>query len=462
MTIWCPNVEAQEPPIYQAIAKALADDIRLGQLRAGDRLPTHRELADQMGVARGTITRAYTEAERMGLVRSEIGRGTFVCPVREADDHPLPSLRQPTNTLIDLSVNYPVYSEDPDLNAMTRELSRSPDLDQLLRYQSYLGMPRHRATGATWARRHGATVTEDQILLTNGSQHALNVIFSTLCEPGDLIVTDEVTYPGIKAIAKLLNLRLFGLPIDKDGFDPEAFESACLNRPVRALYCMPTIQNPTTVSLSFERRKRIAQIAKTHGVLIVEDDVHRLYNDDPPPTLFSLAPDQTLFIASTGKEVAGGLRVAYLASPAAFVERLGLSVWATTGLVPPLCAEIATRWIEDGTADRTVARKRKETQARSKIATEMLADYEFLSQPDAMFLWLTLPAAWDSAEFAVEARRRGVGVTPAGAFLVDGRPAPCAVRICLGAARDQDQLRQGLRLILRTLKSDPGSGPAIV
>ncbi len=223
---------------------------------------------------------------------------------------------------------------------------------------------------------------------------------------------------------------------------------------------MPTVHNPTASTLPESRRREIARIAAENDVAIIEDDVHRLLADDPPPPIQTFAPDRSYFIAGLSKSVAGGLRIGYLVAPAHAVERLTQSIWATSWMASPLTAEIAAMWIDDGTADRVAERKRAEIAERQLLVRRLLDPSTYKTAPHAYHIWLQLPPAWRSASFANEARRRGVAVTPAEAFAVGS--VPNAVRACIGAAEDKDQLAAALKLLSATMACPPGTCPAVL
>ena len=460
MTIWSPSLETQAGPRYLAIVRALSDDIDRGRLRPGDRLPTHRDLGDRLGVAVGTITRAYAEAERLGLVRGEIGRGTFVTSV----GRPSYALKKGASAarLIELGMNEPLSAADPDIATSLRALAKRNDLQDLLRYQPPEGMPRHRGIGARWLARCGVDVAPDQVVLCSGAQHALVASLSAVASSGDWVFTEEMTYPGIKAAAKLLHLRLHGIAMDDEGLTPEAFESACKQRSAKALYCVPTLQNPTVTTMSSKRRKAIVKIAKQYDIAIVEDDVMRPLVEDAPPTLASLAPDRTFFITTLSKAISGGLRVAFVACPQGTAPNVGEGVWATQYMVPPLMAEIAATWIEDNTAERAMQWKREAIKERLDVAGEVLSGLTFHSHPSSYHIWVELPEGWTSASFSAEARRRGVVVTPAEAFQISGGEPPRCVRVCLGAVDDVHTLRAGLEVLAEISTSSPDPARAIV
>jgi len=460
MTSWKPVLEEGSGGLYLALAKAIDRDVRSGRLPVGARLPTHRELADELGVAVGTVTRAYAEAERRGLVRGEIGRGTFV----RDPAAPRAGLRtgETRSGFVDLSLNYPLYSEEPDLRESLRRLARRSDLSELLHYHASEGMPRHRAAGAEWARRCGMPADPNDVLICAGAQHALTVTLATVLKPGDVLLAEELAYPGLQGIASLLGVRLAPVALDDAGLVPEALDAACRRRKARALYCTPTLQNPTGSLMPEERRDEIARLAEKHDLFVLEDDVHRRFVEEAARPIASRVPDRGFFVAATSKALAGGLRVAYLVGPQGLAGRLAQALWATTWMVSPLNAEIVANWIEDGTAEDIVARKRAETAARQRIAAEYFRGLRPAPHPNALYAWVPLPPPWTSAQLTAAGRRAGVGVTPSELFRVGDGPAPAAVRICLGAAASRDELRRALDVLRTILDGPPGLGGSIV
>ncbi len=463
MTMWVPDVVTRPGPLYRAIVEALADDTARGVLAAGDRLPTHRELADRLGVTVGTVTRAYAEAARRGLVSGEVGRGTFARG-RAVVEAPLAVDREAPH--VDLSVNHPPVTGELDpgplLARTLAQLVQSRELTSLMGYAPDGGSESHRAAGAEWIRRGGLEATADQVLVTSGSQHGLTAVLATLLRPGDLVLTESLTYAGMKALAELLHVRLQGLPMDAHGLRPDAFEDACRAGAARALYCVPNLQNPTAAVMPESRRREVAAIARAQGVLIVEDDVYGLLLDPAPPPLTSFAPELAYYLTGTAKILAPGLRVGYLLAPPGEWARLVGGVRATTWMAAPLMAEVAARWIADGTADEARRRKRAEVIARQAIAREVLARYRVQSQPESFHLWLSLPEPWRSDAFAAHARRRGVLVGASQTFLVGPGAAPAAVRVCLGPPRDREQLRRGLRTLAEAIEERPEAMAMIV
>jgi DNA-binding transcriptional MocR family regulator len=457
--MWNPDLSRYGGPRYVAIVEALAEDIERGRLKPGDQMPTHRELASHLGVNTGTITRAYSEAARRGLLVGETGRGTFIKGNLFDDAFPAPSSSE-DDSLIDLSLNIPPLPVGDLLGQALAKtlsgLSTRHGLSALLGYRTAAaGAERHRVAGAEWIARAGLKASPQQILVCNGALHAMTVVFSTLAKPGDTIFTESLTYPGMKNLAHLLNLRLQGLRMDEQGIVPEAFAQACQSGAAKVLYTIPTIQNPLGTLMPEERRREIAEIAIAHDVAIVEDDVHSFMLPDPPMPLASFAPKHSYYIMSTSKSIAGGMRVGYLYAPERMVEPLATSLRATVWMAAPLMAEIASEWIKDGTADRLVEQKRAEASARQEIARRALAGFDFDAHPLSFHLWLHLPEPWRSNEFTAQLRQRGVLVSPPEAFVPEREEAPHAVRVCLGATRSREELESGLDIIREVLQDTP-------
>jgi len=451
---WKPDVLNDDSPLYLSIVKALSADISNGKLAQGIRLPTHRELAGELGVAIGTITRAYDEAERRGLIHGEGRRGTFVGGAAK-DLSTLTTHYDAESRIIDLSKNHPTYSEDPSLAIALRHLARRSECQDLLQYPEPGGLLRHRLGGARWIETMGLTVDPESIIVTAGAQHGLLVAFSAIARRGDAVLVADHTYPGIKAVAELLGLQLVGLPLDDDGIVPEAIDAYCRKKKARVLYCVPTIQNPTNAVMPEARRREIAAVAEKHGLEIVEDEINRRMVPDPPPLISHYAADRGYLIASVSKVVAAGLRVGYIAVPRRSRQNLIDTLVASQLAVAPLPVEIITTWIEDGTAEKIIENRREESRIRQQMVAEMLQGYRLRTNATSYLVWLELPDRWTTMEFTMEAQRRGVALTPAEIFAINRGAARNAVRISISTAVDHATLKRALEIIRDMLDASP-------
>jgi DNA-binding transcriptional MocR family regulator len=457
MTNWIPDLTGHKGPRYRAIAEALAEDVRGGRLAAGMRLPTHRDLAWKLRVTIGTVSRAYAEAERRGFVAGEVGRGTFVRSPANLTTVMSGDILGETGDpdFIDLTINRPsAAGEGAAMAAALQQLAAEPDLVSRLDYQAPAGRREDRVAGAAFLDACGLATTPEQLVVTAGGQHAMACVIGTLARPGDILAVEALTYPGLRALASLLHLRLAPIAIDEEGLIPEALEAACRASPVRALYTMPTLHNPTTATMPVARREALAEVAQRHDVALIEDDVYGFLLDAPLPTLAHYAPQHGYYITSTSKSLMPTLRVGYVHAPKAGVEPIAAAVRATIHSAPPLMASIAARWVSDGTAARLVAEKRTEIRRRNRMARHILACGGSAGDPVAPHLWLTLPEPWRADDFVAAARRCGVGIIPAAAFAVTRQP-PDAVRICLGAQTTAERVERALTRLAELLASPP-------
>ncbi len=458
MTIWLPSLEERpDVPVYIAIADAIERDVRRGELRPGTRLPTHRRLARTLDVTVGTVSRGYAEAERRGLTIGEVGRGTFV---RHQSVETYPAIgagRTDQPGVVDLSLSLPSELEGaPEAVALAeslRALSEARDIGRLLAYTPDSAGPRQRAAAAAALRDMGVPASEERVTFTVGVQHALTVVGSALLRPGDTLMCGELTYPGARALGQMNGLRLRPVALDEFGMVPDAVEAACrADVAPAALYVIPNIQNPTGAVMPLERREHIAEIAASHGVLVIEDDVHGFLMEERPEPIAALIPDRTVYATSLAKALTTGLRTGFVHAPEALVPRLRAGVRSTVWMPPPLMVEVTTRWLEDGTARRLMELKRAETRARQELAKRVLEGYRADAHPDSLHLWLQLPEPWRSDELVAQARQRGVLVAGAEAFVVGRSEVPHAVRVSLGLPATRARLEHGLSVLVDILE----------
>ncbi len=476
--------EADMPCRYQRVAAALEAGIAQGLFLPEEALPTQRALADALGLTLGTVTHGYAEAAKRGLITGVTGRGTFVRASRPDVDllPPAPSpADRPVRTLPlspqgksgadgsslpDLRWNLGFIAPFEHLNPSLQEglarlqASLSPaELTALQSYQLPGGMEKHREAGALWARRCGAAVSGRDLLVCAGSQHALMTILMSLCSPGDRIAAESLSYPLLRQLAFRLRLNLAPVRTDASGMLPDALDQVCRAGGVRAVYLMPSCRNPTLTRMPESRRRDLTEVCRRHDLLIIEDDVFTLAVETGRriPAFSALAPERTCFIAATSEILGGGLRVAYLCPPAQYREELERTISYTISMVPPLMAELASRWILDGTADRVLEAKRREACARNLLAREVLDGSSLVTRRTGFFCWLPLPEPWTGIRFADEARQRGLLVAEGEHFMTGHAAQGEGVRLALGGLEKREDLAEALRTVLALLESRPES-----
>lgn len=449
MTIWKPDLSRFKGPRYLAIADAIADEIQTGRITPGFQLPTHRDLAEELGVTVGTITRGYAEAARRGLLRGETGRGTYIAGNTNTDSFLQHSEDLPKNA-VDLGMTLPLNYLDPNMATTFHQLAEEPDLQSLLRYYPSKGRHMDREIGAQWLKNYHLNVSADQVQLTNGGQNAIAVVLSSLFRPGDTLAVENVTYPLFKTLARRYSLKLVSVNMDNEGMLPEDLEKVCHNQHVRGIYCMPTCHNPTTACMSQQRRESIAELARKYDFYVIEDEAYALLHEEPFTPIYNLAPERTFYIASLSKAIACGLRYGYLVSPLDCYRRIEQAIADMMWMASPVSGRIARLWIEDGTAMATLHNKRNESRARNGLAQKILKHYPFSSQSTGYFIWLNLPEPWNSTDFALEASEQRVIVTSDEHFIVGRTNRLNAVRIALSGPDRREDVENGL-IVIREL-----------
>jgi DNA-binding transcriptional MocR family regulator len=446
--MWRPRLDRRSGPLYAALADAIARDVQAGRLRPGDRLPPQRELADALQMNVTTITRGYAEADRRGLVRGEIGRGTYVRPPAFAR----PQLQ--AAGLLDLGTNALLPQAHAgrlaaDLAAL---VERTPP-EQLFNYQPHAGRPEHREAAASFLRRARVPASFADTILTSGAQHAMAVALATLTAPGEAVLCESLTYTGMRSLANHLHVRAHPVAMDDEGLVPDALEDAAHESGARVLYCMPSVQNPTGRVMSRRRRHDVARVIQRLNLFVVEDDTYGFLTPGGEPLAASI-PDRTFYISSLSKSLVPGLRVGFLRTPSGWLDRVTGAVFATTVTVTPLAAAAAAQWMEDGTAEEIIRWKRDEIRARQQVTRDLLGSH-VSGAPESQHVWLQLPARWPADDFTRETRQRGVVITAGREFAVARHDAPNAVRVCLGPPAERQSLTRALATLAEILNDTP-------
>lgn len=444
---WTPAIHAASGPKYLAIAQSLADAIEAGVLAPGDRLPPQRALADTLGLDLTTVTRAYGEAQRLGLIEGNGRRGSYV----KAKSKAAPSIfaQDPGDT----GMNAPPEGFGGTLAQAFREsmagLLGSDGGALPFQYQRSGGAPSARRAGADLLKARGIPCSEDTVLVAAGGQNALHAIFSAEFRPSDTLAVCAQVYPGLLALARRFGVTLLAIPSDAEGMDPAALDKACAGGRVRGVYLVPTNDNPTTITMPSARREAIAAVIGKHALLLIEDDAYGWLPDHPLPPVSSLVPSQSWHIASVSKALTPGLRVAFLRAPdVAGAWRLAADMHETAIMAPPLNAAVVTDWIRNGMFHTLIGEVRAEARLRQQLVRECLPAASFRAQDYGYHLWIEVPDDLDVRHLCDVLREYRLPAIPADAFAAD-KPAvgPAAMRVSVGGAIGHDDLRRGLNLL---------------
>jgi DNA-binding transcriptional MocR family regulator len=454
--IWQPSVAKQKGETkHAALTERIIADIDSGILKPMDRMPTHRDLARELGLSVQTVSLSYKEAERLGYLSGEIGRGTFV-KARVTDRAGRMMLDHSQNEVLDLSIIRAVYldAHEDASREIFRELADSDIASFMRPCRPIAGLDRHRETARLWLQPMGVSAGAGRILVTNGAAHSIFLALSCIIRSGDVVLCENLTDHGIIGLSNILGFSLKGLPTDAEGILPDALEAACALGSVRALVLIPTLNNPTSHVAGTERRRAIAEIAQRYSIFVIEDEVYRPMIEEDLPSITELLPDLGFFATSFTKTVLTGLRVGYLVVPPAYSIRaasiLRVSSWSGTYLT----AEIATRWVENGTAQELLAIQRNEARSRQGIAAEILGDHFASSHPLSLCAWLKVPQHWTEDGLVRSLANQNVAVTPSEPFIA-GPGHGGGIRICLGGRMRHATLRKALTTVRQAFEQLP-------
>ncbi|GHA21342.1 GntR family transcriptional regulator [Devosia pacifica] len=438
-------------PPFSVLADAVAEEITSGRVPPGTRLPTHRQFAEEHTIALATATRVYRELEARGLVVGEAGRGVFV---RDPGVPAKLGMQQAAaDGLIDLVFNVPANPADAEmLRTGLKRLAAGGDLEAMMRYQPHAGRQHERSLFARHAARSLGPVDPERLIITSGAQHGLALSVLGVMDRGDQIGTDLLTYSGFASVAALKGLSLVPVPATPQMvMDTEMLERICCERTLRALYLMPTVQNPLGSVMDETTRQRIVDIARQHDLLIIEDGAYAFLEPDPPPSLLHLAPERTIYVGSFSKSLGTGLRVGYVIAPEELAERLVAVMRATTWNTPAVMSGLLAGWIEDGTVSRAEEARRVDGAKRQALCREILAGSELIGHRNAGFAWLPNAGRQRTEPIVSRLRAKGVAVSPSSAFAI-GEAVPQAIRLAFGGVSIPD-LEQAMAIVREELNS---------
>ena len=434
-------------PIYRQLANGFGQLIKQGVLKPGEKLPTHRNLADVFGVTVGTVTRAYAEAEKQGLVEARVGAGTFV---RQADKPGWflePVVLQSDQCNLGYNIPPPIDRSQMLQNAMQALSNHPSQLNSIMLYQKAEGFDQHRQCIADWLKKQGVAVDPARMLFTSGAQHGAQLAITALCRAGDAVLVEKYTYPGFISLARQQQITLKPVDMDEEGLLPESLEVACKQYKPRAIYCTPTLQNPTTATMSPARRQQILEICRRHQVMVLEDDVNGLLPANHPEPLVNIDPENVIYIGSLSKCLAPGLRVGYIHAPQHLYRKLAITLQNQCWMVSPLLTGLACELIISGGADRALQSTRTDIRLRQNKLEEVLPAFAMRMQPDCFHVWLEVPPEWELKDFVRTCRERDVTVKSGELFVTPGYLAPKFVRLAISAPESLRQLEGGLQSI---------------
>jgi DNA-binding transcriptional MocR family regulator len=446
MTIWQPDLDRSKP-LYLAIADAMTRDVEGGVLREGTRLPPQRDLAWKLGVTLGTVTRAYKEAETRGLLEGEVGRGSYVRKRPQVSALTTPA--QEREGVVDLTQAIPppvIKPEEMDL-AM-QSIMRDPRKLDLLDYAPPEGFHMHRSMAVQWLKRSGVEVAEGNVVISAGAHLGLITVLEAIGEGQVGVLAERTNYALLRNTFRNTHLNALPVDMDDDGMTPDSLLAQIRLTGARLVYLVPTLQNPTTHTMSARRRDEIVAIARKHDLTIIEDDIFRLLDARvQPPTFYQLAPERTFHVNSLSKVLAPGLRIGFVASPKGQERVLRSYLRNMAARTVGLTGELARYWIETDLASNILDRTRNELAARRNLFVEIFKTQTWRCAPGAPYAWLQLPQHWSPPRFAQALAQRNIKVTPGNMFELDATRGSQHVRICFGHPKNGWRIREAFETI---------------
>lgn len=454
MTNWMPDPASLSRPAYLSLAEQFARAIEGGTLPVGTRLMPHRKLADVLGLSVQTVSRAYDELIRRGLVAGEIGRGSFVLgPGAEALQ---PYLPERPGQVIDLSILKPVV-EAMHLDRMREGfawLAENLAAPSALSFRPNMVMPHHRAVAADWLIRQGIPAEAQGITLTNGATPAITAAVMGAAPRGAGIASEALTHHTLMPLCTYLGLDLEGVAMDEWGMLPAALHDVARKGVIRAVYLQPNVINPLAMAMPADRRAELVEVVRRHDLTIIENDILNVMIPDRAPAFAALAPERTLHICGFTKITVPGLRMAYLHAPPRYATALANRHLVANWMATPPMADLLSHWVQDGTVAELAAWQSGAMADRHSLAAEVLGPAMPVCHGNSLHLWLPLPEQWTEEAFVAQARHRGVALAAGNAFRASDRWRREAIRISLGSTQSED-LRRGLSTVATMLGDVP-------
>jgi GntR family transcriptional regulator of abcA and norABC len=443
--MWKPDRSAKKP-LYQQIVDHLERSISYGELPPGTTLPSERKLAEQLNVNRSTIIQAYDQLRASGRIERTVGSGTRVSRTKWGiSPKHTPNWRQYTEggtflpnlplmrRIREVTSNQPTIinmasgelSSDLFPNDIVSTILQQQVFNEHLGYDDPQGYDRLRhSLVSSLERNNGIQTTDSSILITSGSQQSLYLITQCLLSPGDAVAIEDPSYCYSLPMFQSAGLRLFRLPLQQDGIDPDDVVRLYRQHRIRMLFLNPNYQNPTGTVLSGSKRIRLLEVAADLGIPIVEDDPFSLtaFHGSPPATLKSIDTHGiVLYIGSLSKIAASGLRIGWMIAPQSVISRLtdarqqmdfGLSIMSQW---------IAERLLTTDRFDRHLDRLRQSLLLKQQVMvdalTQTLQDRVSFTPPQGgLNLWCKINKDIDDGKLLEESIRRGVVYVPGSVY----------------------------------------------
>lgn len=470
-----------EEPIYRQLIRHIRTQIESGLLPAGTRLPASRDLARQLGISRISVVNAYAELRAEGFLSAHAGRGTFVAgdretpPVHSGGQHhtnsgqsyeipqtPDRSIREMLRLarkpgVINFSHGAPPMEFFPVSHlrdAINTVLDR--DGSRALTYEVPEGFGPLRASVRDYISALGIRCSADHVLITGGTQQALDLVAQALLTEGDLLVAENPTYLGVIDIARTRRIQLHGIEMDEDGMRLDMLENFILDNHPNLLYVMPTFHNPTGCVMSLHRRRQLLNLAQEYKLPVLEDGVYHefRFEGEALPPLKAL-DENGLVIHASGftKNLLPGMRIGYIVAESPYLERLVRVKQAADISTPGVNQRAIHVMLERGVLAQQLERNNRELKRRRDIALNAASQHlppgaRWNVPEGGLYLWVELPHSGPTAaELYISAIQAGVAYAIGNVFSPNGSGS-YHLRLNY-AAQQPDKIEEGFRRLGR-------------
>ncbi len=488
-------------PLYRQLYRQIRERILRGELSSGDRLPATRDLAQQLELNRATVSSAYALLEEEGLIRGHVGRGSFVAEGRVrpslygsepyvSEPLPLPAgfvsqtgftpqfgftpqigfVSQngvvPAPVEVSFATSRPHAGLFPldEFRLSCEEVLSTEIAHTVLQLGSPLGYAPLRQYLLEEGEERQIGRANDDILITNGCQQAIDLLARAVLSPDDTVLVEEPVYPGLKSALAQARVRLVGMPVGERGVTAVDFTRLIESERPRMAVLTPSFQNPTGATIPLEAREAMLEAANRAGVLLVENDLYSAlrYRGEATPAIKSLpGADEVVLLGSFSKVAFPGLRVGWMIAPRPLIRRLAEIKQATDLHTDQLSQAVLLRFAESGRLAAHLRLVRKSGLAQLEAALEGCRRYlptgsQFTTPDGGLNLWVRLPAPLDAGAALAAAQGRGVSYLPARYFAVN-RLETGAFRLSFGGLTPLE-IERGIQVLGEVFEEELARG----
>ncbi|MGF6458180.1 PLP-dependent aminotransferase family protein [Pseudomonas frederiksbergensis] len=420
-------------PVVQQIVDALADWLRRGEVTPGGRLPSVRQIARINLLSQSSVVEACERLVAQGVLETRNGAGFFVAATVLAaqEQRDLPWFEgvegKQGGHVEELKLGCgglpESWRETDDLSYAIRQVSRT-DMAGLFNYSTPLGLPALRQQILKRLKQLSIEVDESRILTTAGASHGLDLIVRTLFKPGDCVVVESPGYSMLFDLLRLHGVSMIEVPRTPRGPDTEALEAVLMKYKPRGLFINSFYHNPTGSSLTPGVAQQVLQLAKNHGVRVIEDDVYADFHSGPGTRLAALGiDDNVIYVGSYSKTLSSSLRVGFVVASADVISRLAQVKMISSMGASRFSESVLASLLASGAYRKLVQRQRQRLSIGREAALQVLedAEWEVFGKPvGGLFIWARSRNA-DYAQVRTQARRFGVLLSCPTAFSPTGQ-----------------------------------------